>query len=325
MTVTTATQPAISVIIPAYNEERYIGRCLDALLPQVREMTAAGVPCEVLVVDNGSTDGTRALCESRGIPVHSAPQLRVGAVRNRGASIARGRLLAFLDADCVPGDGWLTAAVGSQEIEPCLTGSTYALPKDAHWIEAAWFATEDGGRRPATHINAGNLIIPATTYRSIGGFDESLASGEDFELAQRARSVVPVVSDDRIRVVHLGYPKTLRRFVQREIWHGLGALASARHDWRDKPLIGTLVFALSLLGTVVGVAAGAAGKGWSIAVASASTLIFLLLATVEYRTRLRHGLLLRAQLLVLYALFYAGRTVALARLVFGNTRYVRSK
>lgn len=317
--------PVISIIIPAYNEERFIGRCLDALMQQVREMAAAGASCEVLVIDNGSTDGTRAECEARGLSIHSAPKQRVGAVRNRGAALAKGRLLAFLDADCVPAEGWLRAAATSQDIEPCLTGSTYALPDDPHWIEAAWFATEEGGRRPATHINAGNLVIPAETFREIGGFDETLASGEDFELAQRARAKIPVISDDRIRVVHLGNPKTLRRFVQREIWHGLGALASARHDWRDKPLIGTIVFALSTLGALVGAVAAAAGRGWNILTASAGVLLLLLVATVEYRTRFRHGIGLRLQLIVLYTLFYLGRSIALVRLALGGTQYTRSK
>jgi glycosyltransferase involved in cell wall biosynthesis len=317
--------PAVSVIIPAYNEERFIAQCLDALLPQVRELAAAGESCEVLVVDNGSTDGTREICESRGVAVLQAPKLRVGAVRNAGVAAARGALLAFLDADCVPRRDWLRAVLRSQDEGACLTGSTYALPATTHWIEAAWFATEAPGRREATHINAGNLVIPADVFRAVGGFDATLASGEDFELAQRVRRQLPVISDDRISVVHLGNPKTLRRFVQREIWHGLGALASARHDWRDKPLMGTLAFVAGVTGVVVGSALGVLGHGWRIAAASAMLLGALLILTVEYRTRLRHGVLLRAQLLLLYTLFYGGRAVALVRLAFGGTRYLRSK
>lgn len=321
----TAPVPAVSVIIPAYNEERFIARCLDALLPQVRELAATGKTCEVLVVDNGSTDGTRAICEERGVTVLAAPKLRVGAVRNAGVAVARGALLAFLDADCVPRADWLRAVIRSQDEGACLTGSTYALPANAHWIEAAWFATEEQGRRAATHINAGNLVIPASVFRAVGGFDESLASGEDFELAQRVRPQLPVISDDRINVVHLGNPKTLRRFVQREIWHGLGALASARHDWRDKPLIGTLAFIVGVAGVILGATLGVLGHSWRIAAASTVVLAVLLLLTVEYRTRLRHGLLLRAQLLLLYTLFYGGRAIALLRLALGGTRYLRSK
>lgn len=318
-------RPAVSIIIPAYNEERYIRQCLEALLPQVHAVAAESVSCEVLVVDNGSTDGTRAICESLGVAVLTAPKLRVGGVRNAGVAAATGTLLAFLDADCVPKTDWLRQVLASQAEGPCLTGSTYALPERPHWMEAAWFGTEEGGRRPATHINAGNLVVPAADFRAVGGFDTSLASGEDFELAQRIRTRLPVISDDRIAVVHLGNPKTLRRFVQREIWHGLGALASARHDWRDKPLFGTIGFFLGVCASVAGVLTGLWTGEWTLLAISVGVVLALLLVTVEYRTRLRHGLGLRLQLLLLYALFYTGRSVALVRLALGGTRYLRTK
>lgn len=317
--------PEVSVIIPAFNEEKYIATCLDALLPQVRSLSNTGAHCEVLVVDNGSTDRTREICEQRGVSVVAAPLLRVGAVRNVGAAVARGSLLAFLDADCIPRADWLQQVLLSQTAGPCLTGCTYALPDNPHWMEAAWFGTEQAGRRPATHINAGNLVVPTSAFRAVGGFDESLASGEDFELAQRLRPLMPVISDDRIVVRHLGNPKTLRRFLQREIWHGLGALGSARHDLIDLPLLGTLAFIAACGGILAGLPYAVRTGNWGLLSASVTAVLVLLLATVEYRTRLRHGLRLRARLLLLYSLFYIGRSIALGRLLVGASRYVRTK
>lgn len=97
----------LTVIVPARNEERLIGRCLDALRAQVRK----GV--EVIVADDGSTDATARVVAER------FPEVRVlrlphrGSAAARAAAIAEARAprIAFLDADCVPDPGWIDAAL----------------------------------------------------------------------------------------------------------------------------------------------------------------------------------------------------------------------
>jgi glycosyltransferase involved in cell wall biosynthesis len=96
----------ISVVVPAWNAERYLGEALDSLLAQTR------VPTEVLVIDDGSTDGTADVAEKRGPPVRCVRREHQGpaAARNAGIREARGELLAFLDAD----DLWLPAKLERQ-------------------------------------------------------------------------------------------------------------------------------------------------------------------------------------------------------------------
>lgn len=90
--------PLISVIIPAYNSEKYLGRCLKS----VQEQTIRDI--EIICVDDGSTDGTAAIidsyamADSRFIPVHQQ-NAGAGAARNAGLRLAKGRYLSFLDAD----------------------------------------------------------------------------------------------------------------------------------------------------------------------------------------------------------------------------------
>lgn len=87
----------VSVIIPAYNEAQKIARCLDAPLQAQKEHF-----WEIIVVDDGSTDGTGNLAETMGARVIKLPENRgVAAARNAGAALAQGDFLIFLDADIV--------------------------------------------------------------------------------------------------------------------------------------------------------------------------------------------------------------------------------
>ena len=94
----------ISVIVPMYNEARHITRTLDSVLRAAR---AATLDCELIVVDNGSTDQGPQRARELGARVLLCPGIGIGALRNRGAAVATGDSLAFLDADIeVPGN-WL--------------------------------------------------------------------------------------------------------------------------------------------------------------------------------------------------------------------------
>lgn len=94
----------VSVIVPVHNEARYLGDCLDALLCQELSST----DFEVIVVDNGSTDGSRSIVQQRErVQLLDEPQRGAYSARNRGLHAARGELVAFTDADCVPRRDWL--------------------------------------------------------------------------------------------------------------------------------------------------------------------------------------------------------------------------
>ena len=87
---------SISVIIPAYNAEKYIGAALESALAQTRPAA------EIIVVDDGSADGTAAVADGFGRPVRlirNSENLGVGASRNRGVQASRGEYVAYLDAD----------------------------------------------------------------------------------------------------------------------------------------------------------------------------------------------------------------------------------
>jgi len=98
--------PLVSVIIPVYNGERYLAEAIESVLAQTYR------PIEIIVVDDGSTDGSADVAKRFGSPVRYdfQPNSGAGAARNRGAELARGSVLAFLDAD----DIWLADKLARQ-------------------------------------------------------------------------------------------------------------------------------------------------------------------------------------------------------------------
>ena len=96
---------AISVIVPVFNQAGRLGDCLDALLQQ--DVPAGSF--EVIVVDNGSGDESMAVARQRpAVRLLAEPRRSAYAARNRGIRAARGSLIAFTDADCIPRPDWLS-------------------------------------------------------------------------------------------------------------------------------------------------------------------------------------------------------------------------
>ncbi len=213
----------VTVVIPAYNEEQYLGDCLACLSRQ----TLRPSEFEVLVVDNGSTDETpeiarRAESEAE-IPVRLVlkPKTSISAVRNYGAAQARGDVIAFLDADCLAGPDWLETAL---RLTPRsgVWGAHYRIPEDATWVGRTWFAYQAKVTAgPATFLPGGDMFFWRGDFERLGGFDETARTSEDVELCARVRAAgMPVLAIPELAVVHLGTPRTLGRFYRQHRWHG---------------------------------------------------------------------------------------------------------
>jgi glycosyltransferase involved in cell wall biosynthesis len=93
----------VSVVIPSYNASKTIGRCLDSVLHQ-----KAKASYEIIVVDSSRDSTASIIKQSSGIKlIHSSKRLFAGEARNRGIKSAKGRIIAFTDADCVADSGWI--------------------------------------------------------------------------------------------------------------------------------------------------------------------------------------------------------------------------
>ncbi|MGD2147385.1 MAG: glycosyltransferase [Anaerolineae bacterium] len=111
-------ETVISVIVPAYNAEETLGACLEALESQ----TVCREVYEIVVVDDGSTDGTQAVAEDYYVVLCQQTHAGPAAGRNRGAREARGDLLLFTDADCAPVADWIERLAGAF-VDPKVVGA----------------------------------------------------------------------------------------------------------------------------------------------------------------------------------------------------------
>jgi glycosyltransferase involved in cell wall biosynthesis len=304
-----AAEPVFSFVIPAYNEERLIGRTLGAIHRLVPPLQY-----EIIVVDNGSTDATARIASERGATVIRQEGGTIAALRNRGAAAARGGVLVFLDADVIITPRWITRVpelLETLDKDPVrVTGAMCSIPEDASWIERYWFAPM---RAPTTHVGSGHMIMARRFFHELEGFDEAIATGEDYDLSQRAMARGATLDrDPRLEAVHLGYPRTVKAFLQRESWHGVGDFRSPAAFVRSKVAVAAAVFALLHLLLVGGVLAGA---GW-LAGASAAGIVALCLGSSyrQYRSRPVRLILINAGIFWIY---YVGRTLALVRRVTG--------
>jgi len=180
--VTDAAPASISVIIPARNEAASIDRVVKAVLEQ-----GAGVAaCEVIVVDDGSTDDTAALARAAGARLlRRAPTGPLGnpaAARNLGVSEATGDVLVFLDANCVPALGWLAALLDAHQRGESVVGGSLVLPEGLGVTArtdyyCGWYHVHE--RRPAGSVPNHppcNLSVRRALLRDSAGFAEEGAA-----------------------------------------------------------------------------------------------------------------------------------------------------
>lgn len=238
--------PFVTVVIPAHNEEGYIERCLSSILAQEYPESRY----ETIVVNNNSTDATPEIARELGVRVIDEPQGPVGKVRNTGANGARGEILLFLDSDCIAPSDWISYAAGKIRSEPELVlGGGCELPPSPKPIEKYWLLNGTEGATLPRELIGASIAISKTAFLVVGGFDETVTSGEDSKLSNTLRNRgFNVVIDRKMSVTHLGNAKDIRAFFQRQVWHSENYIADLKISLTDPTFILVAIFiALSAL------------------------------------------------------------------------------
>jgi GT2 family glycosyltransferase len=155
------------------------------------------------------------------LQVVSKTKCTISAVRNYGATLARGRVLTFLDADCMAPPEWLETLLAAAK-ENSIWGAPYMIPLDATWVGRVWFKYQAVQREgQVSFLPGGNLCIARQDFLRIGGFDEIVSTSEDVEICARARKQgMQIVAHRTLAVFHEGTPRTLRGFYRQNRWHG---------------------------------------------------------------------------------------------------------
>jgi glycosyltransferase involved in cell wall biosynthesis len=211
--------PSVAVVVPVYNGERTIGACVEALLGL--DYPAAAL--ELVVVDNRSTDRTRAVLAR--YPVHVVEETARQssyAARNRGIAATRAEVVAFTDADCVPATGWVRALVAA--LAPAgvggVAGAIEAYRADTaverYQARRALRAERAFAHPVLPFAQTANAAYPRAVLELVGGFDADLVFGGDLDLSWRMQ---------RTTGLRLAWaPDALVRHQHRPTWRGLFAL-----------------------------------------------------------------------------------------------------
>ncbi|MGF1566944.1 MAG: glycosyltransferase family 2 protein [Nodosilinea sp.] len=240
------SQPLMSAIICTHNRAHYLGAAIDSLRAQVYPAY------EIIVVDNASTDATKAVLEAR-LPDDSITyvyegSLGLSAARNRGATVARGEILAYLDDDAEADPNWLAALAAAFALYPHATiaGGHVSLiwppgvTSPPRWLSPTLsesLGIYDLGQQiqqitdPQRTPRGLNYAIKKSFWETTGGFDlqlgrvgKNLLSNEELHMTQQALSAgFAVLFVPQAQAGHNVAPERLRPswFLHRSWWQGI--------------------------------------------------------------------------------------------------------
>lgn len=212
----------LSVVIPAYNEENYIGPCLKAV---TKEATRSGHDVEIIVVNNASTDRTVEIAARfPGVKVVTEPCKGLSRARNTGCRESHGELIMNVDADCLMPRGYISRMLPHFENPrlALLSGPFffYDMPQAAQigsmfFYLFQFFPNVIGQRilRLGAIAQGGNFVVRRRMLEKVGGFNTSITFyGEDTDIAIRL---------SRVGLVRFSMRLQMRTSARRLLKHGL--------------------------------------------------------------------------------------------------------
>jgi glycosyltransferase involved in cell wall biosynthesis len=179
----------ISIVIPAFNEERLLGESLAQIKAAAGAFAARGWAVELIVCDNNSTDRTAEIARAAGAAVVFEPVNQIARARNCGAAAATGDWLVFVDADSHPSAGLFSDVAEQILAGGCLAGGA-TLRLDENYLPARIIVWMWNRASRFLKLLAGSFIFcDAAAFRQIGGFSHELFAAEELELSKRLKKL----------------------------------------------------------------------------------------------------------------------------------------
>jgi glycosyltransferase involved in cell wall biosynthesis len=210
----------ISVVIPTYNEEKNIERCLKAF----EEQTIPREDFEIIVVDGKSSDRTTEIASKFADIVIQQVSKGVGGARNDGAKIAKGDVIVTTDADCIPYAEWLEVAQKHFEDENVVAVTGLLDPFDYEgmreyetYVYRLLFGISNNMLRAFSftgyyHLCGANTAFHRDTFLEIGGYQD-LPYSDDIEIYKRLKPMGRMVLEKRMKVNY-----SVRRIRKMSLW-----------------------------------------------------------------------------------------------------------
>ncbi len=215
---------AVSIVLPTLNEAKLLGATLAQFPPELRRMLGL----ELIVSDGGSTDDTLAIAATgadRVVRHDGGSRQTIGAGRNAGAKAATGDVLIFLDADArLPDPARFIRTMAEQLDRPGVSAATcpvHIAPAERILSDRIFHPLNNGYIQLMNRLGFGMgrgecQALRRERFNDLGGYDEKLVAGEDYDLFRRARKLGRiafardlVVYESPRRYRQLGYPKVV--------------------------------------------------------------------------------------------------------------------
>lgn len=205
----------LAFVIPAYNEEALIGKCVESVMAEIKR---SGRDCEVVVVNNNSTDRTAEIAGAvPGVRVVLETEKGLGAARDGGLKATSAELVANIDGDTIVPTGWLDTVFAEFENDPrlvCLSGpyvyydlsawnrfligAFYGLTKLIYWINRYVL-------RVGSVVQGGNFVFKRSAWAKAGGYNRGIKFyGEDTDIAVRLSRIGAVKWTFRLKMMTSG-------------------------------------------------------------------------------------------------------------------------
>ena len=179
----------ISVIIPAFNEEKLIAASLRSIQQAVASFARRGWETEIIVCDNNSSDATAALARAAGARVVFEPVNQIARARNTGAAAADGDWFVFVDADSHPTQELFADAAAQIESGCCLAGGCTIRMDERHLAADCATGLWNWVSLLAKWAAGSFLFCEAKAFREAGGFNLDLFAAEEIDLSKRLKKL----------------------------------------------------------------------------------------------------------------------------------------
>jgi len=173
----------VSVVVPAFNEERLLAGSLAAIRDAMRVFEES----ELIVCDNNSTDRTAEIARAAGAAVVFEPVNQIARARNAGAARASGDWLVFVDADSYPSKDLFAELVATIRAGNVLAGGATLRCETRDPLVRFWLVFWNALSRAARWAAGSFIFCEAAAFRGAGGFSEELYAGEEIDLFRRLK------------------------------------------------------------------------------------------------------------------------------------------